>query len=81
MGKGSKQRPTDYDAFSANFDAIFGSKEQYTYHYECYKCGKLTRDEVSTYEVVDREPYGDQVVDRVSVEATCNKCNNNVEEL
>ena len=71
MGKGSKQRPTNYDAFSANFDAIFGSKEQYTYHYECYKCGKLTRDEVSTYEVVDR----------VSIEATCNKCNNNVEEL
>jgi hypothetical protein len=24
MGKGSKQRPTDFESFSANFDAIFG---------------------------------------------------------
>lgn len=24
MGKGSKQRPTDYDKFASNFDAIFG---------------------------------------------------------
>lgn len=82
MGKGSKQRPTDHDVFSANFDAIFGSKEEYTYYYECSNCGKLTRDEVSKYEVIDREPYGDRTVDRVSYEVTCDKCgSDDVEEL
>jgi hypothetical protein len=25
-GKGDKQRPTDHEAYSANFDAIFGNK-------------------------------------------------------
>lgn len=27
-GKGSKQRPTDMNKFSANFDAIFGNKKR-----------------------------------------------------
>lgn len=103
MGKGSKQRPTDHDAFSANFDAIFGKKEvikeadvvkeekeenedddeeDCCYEYECCRCGKLTSDEVSTYEVIDREPYGDQTVDRVSYEASCDRCgSDDIEEL
>lgn len=27
-GKGSKQRPTDRDAYSKNWDAIFGKKKE-----------------------------------------------------
>lgn len=27
-GKGSKQRPTDHDAYSKNWDAIFGKKKE-----------------------------------------------------
>jgi len=27
MGKGSKQRPTDYKKFSSNYDEIFGKKD------------------------------------------------------
>lgn len=28
-GKGSKQRPTDYQKFSSNYDQIFGKKEKF----------------------------------------------------
>ena len=28
-GKGSKQRPTDYNKFSSNYDQIFGKKEKF----------------------------------------------------
>lgn len=30
VGKGSKQRPTDWDKFSKNFDEIFGKKDDAT---------------------------------------------------
>lgn len=29
-GKGDKQRPTDYEAFARNFEAIFGGKTKVT---------------------------------------------------
>lgn len=29
-GKGDKQRPTDYEKFARNFEAIFGGKTQVT---------------------------------------------------
>jgi hypothetical protein len=29
-GKGSSQRPTDYDSYSANYDRIFGKKKRET---------------------------------------------------
>lgn len=28
MGKGSKQRPTNHDAYASNYDAIFGKRRQ-----------------------------------------------------
>ena len=37
MGKGSKQRPTDKKKFNANYDRIFGKKEE--------KCKKNTKSQ------------------------------------
>lgn len=31
-GKGDKQRPTDYEKFARNFEAIFGAKTRVTEH-------------------------------------------------
>lgn len=58
-GKGSTQRPTDYDKFASNFDAIFRGKkmietirnEEGGKLYRCTRCTKLflTKEEAEVH--------------------------------
>jgi hypothetical protein len=51
-GKGSKQRPGDIDAYSKNWETIFGKKKQYEALDEMVR---LT-EEMGLYEDKDRRP-------------------------
>jgi len=60
-GKGSKQRTTDYRAYSDNFDKIFRKKDMreelqwdvYGDEYECPKAVDLLEDDVISWSEVD----------------------------
>jgi hypothetical protein len=55
MSKGSKQRPTDHENYSNNYDAIFGKKEKRKEPYKqtCSRCGKtLWLDPEDVYSAV-----------------------------
>ena len=60
-GKGSKQRTTDYKAYSDNFDKIFRKKDMreelqwdvYGDDYECPKAVDLLEDDVISWSEVD----------------------------
>jgi hypothetical protein len=60
-GKGSKQRTTDYSAYSDNFDKIFRKKDMreelqwdvYGDEYECPKAVDLLEDDVISWSEVD----------------------------
>ena len=60
-GKGSKQRTTDYRAYSDNFDKIFRKKDMreelqwdvYGDDYECPKAVDLLEDDVISWSEVD----------------------------
>jgi len=75
MGKGSKQRPTDYARFSENFDAIFGEKDTDIVHpFTCWDCGGIDESDVIEGQIIDREPHGDQTVDRYTYYYECALC-------
>lgn len=75
MGKGSKQRPTDHAKFSQNWDVIFGSPSEDTIHpFNCSDCGGIDEADVLETEVLDREPFGDQTVDRITYYYECAIC-------
>jgi len=82
MGKGSKQRPTNHDRFSENFDSIFRKKDNEEYKpFKCDYCGGLDRDDVIEGQIIDREPFGDQTVDRFTYYYECAICgSDDVEE-
>lgn len=75
MGKGSRQRPTDHNRYSDNYDMIFGSESEDTTHpFTCPYCGGLDEGDVYEDQVTDREPYGDRIVDRISYFYVCANC-------
>ena len=85
MGKGSKARPMRVDAneFWDNWDRIFGGEEEEekTHKFKCDYCGGLDRDDVIEGQVIDREPFGDQTIDRVTHYYECAICgSDDVEE-
>jgi hypothetical protein len=47
-GKGDKQRPTDYEKFSDNFEKIFGKKSGIT-EYEFNNVDKIFAEELEKY--------------------------------
>jgi hypothetical protein len=47
-GKGDKQRPTDYERFSSNFEKIFGKKSGVT-EYEYNNIDKIFAEELEKY--------------------------------
>jgi hypothetical protein len=47
-GKGDKQRPTDYDKFSENFEKIFGKPSGVT-KYEFNNVDKIFKEELEKY--------------------------------
>ena len=59
MGKGSKQRPTDFESFSANFDAIFGKA--------------LVKD-CFDEDIINEEESGDDDEDDRSYDYRCDTC-------
>lgn len=60
-GKGSKQRTTDYETYTSNFDKIFRKKDMreelqwdvYGDDYECPKAVDLLEDDVISWSEVD----------------------------
>lgn len=81
MGKGSKQRPMTLtaNAFSDNWNAVFGDKEDTHYEYHCSNCGGLDQSEVHEEIEINWEPYGDQTVPRPEATLTCEHCGGEVE--
>lgn len=65
MSKGSKQRPTDHDAFASNFDRIFSGKPTRGSFVQDPKTGKLvpkdefvdSSDTSAPYVIGDIQPY------------------------
>lgn len=55
-GKGDKQRPTDYEKFSRNFEAIFGNKTKIT-EQEFNNTDKEFNEAYNDYQKADR-PHG-----------------------
>lgn len=82
-GKGSKQRPTNHEAFSSNFDAIFNrdkhEDEAPMSDYVCDRCGPVDESEVHEEIEINHEPMGDQTVERREVYLTCEHCGGDVE--
>ena len=77
MSKGSKQRPTNLNKFNENFDKIFGDKKCHKKDdnaITCPQCGEVDESDISVEKMIDREPYGDQIVDRVNYYNRCNLC-------
>jgi hypothetical protein len=58
-GKGDKQRPTDYEKFSSNFEKIFGKKSGVS-EYEFNNADKLFDEEHAKYESNVAHMFGDK---------------------
>lgn len=80
MGKGSKSRPLSVTAneFWNNWDRVFGDKDEkdtdIIHPFNCWDCGGIDESDVLEGQIIDREPHGDQTVDRLTFYYECALC-------
>ena len=82
-GKGSKRRPTG-KSFYDNWDDIFGEGDEDAsgFEWECLRCKKgLEEDDLYIVEDVNREPMGDQSVERIERVVHCSACGQEAESV